>query len=346
MIQNFVGSRIMQGSHCFSTALLRITEYYAKMGFTEDMVFGLSGGLDFMYRKDGQAICLNGRANDIEKKYASCLGLSFTQWTAASFPDFIREVSAYLKNGDLLLLYLDASKLPYIRLGLDMQDVAMMSEHAGILCGMDKEREIFFVLDYMLSGVAEVPYPMMEQALYNGAPKQFSPNRPETLKNTYGVYTFPKECVPLTIAVYSSVEATCNHMLNPTNYYQGLFGMRLLAREYPAWKEYFPQEILCKELGTAYAYLEKIGTGGGNFRRMYARFLKEVSVITGNDEYLELSKEYFAVSRLWKLFALNLSRLSESFSDALYDAQKPVVKELYERESELIGKLNHCVQKG
>lgn len=32
MIQNFVGSRIMQGSHCFSTALLRITEYYAKMG--------------------------------------------------------------------------------------------------------------------------------------------------------------------------------------------------------------------------------------------------------------------------------------------------------------------------
>ena len=229
MILNYDRKRILQGSHCFSTALSRITNYYTNMNVTEDMVFGLASGLDFMYRRENDAICLNGRASDIEKKYASCMGISFKQVSSPSFNQFIIDVIEHLKNKEWILLYLDASELPYINLGLDMQDVGMMSEHAGILCGVDEEKEVFYVLDYMLAHDAEVSYEQLRKALYNDSPKQFSEERTECIKNTYGVFHFSTSSTPKNIAVYSAIESNCNHILHPTSKYQGLIGLKYLV---------------------------------------------------------------------------------------------------------------------
>lgn len=346
LIINTDKKRILQGSHCFSTALCRISNHYTDMNLTEDMVFGLASGLDFLYRRENDAICLNGRANDIEKKYASCMGISFKQISAPTFNQFIVEVIDYLKRGEWLLLYLDASKLPYIQLGLDMQDVGMMSEHAGILCGVDEDKEVFYVLDYMLAYEAEVPFELMRQALYNDSPKQFSQERSECLKNTYGYFSFSHSSTPRDIKIYSAIEANCSHMIYPTNKYQGLMGLKNLGREFPLWREMLPHDQLCKEMASAYAYLEKIGTGGGNFRRMYARFLREASTICRKPQFEDLSKEYFAVSRMWKMLALNLYRLSEEFDDNLFKQQKQIILDLHERESELIGILSESVVRG
>ncbi len=65
--------------------------------------------------------------------------------------------------------------------------------------------------------------------------------------------------------------------------FQGISGLKLLARHLPSWKEALRGDAVLAgtNLRMLYGFIEEYGTGGGLFRKLYADFLQDV---LGHDE--------------------------------------------------------------
>ncbi len=87
----------------------------------------------------------------------------------------------------------------------------------------------------------------------------------------------------------------------PLGEYEGLPGLRRLAAEIGEWPEATEDWQWCARFN--YQVIERRGTGGGNFRRMYARFLEEAGYAEA-----ELASE---ASDLWTELAGALREASE-----------------------------------
>jgi len=75
-------------------------------------------------------------------------------------------------------------------------------------------------------------------------------------------------------AVPAAVEQAAREMLEPTwGEFAGLPAVRRLADEAGSWPEQTEDWQWCARFG--YQVIERRGTGGGNFRLMYSRFLEE-----------------------------------------------------------------------
>ena len=78
-------------------------------------------------------------------------------------------------------------------------------------------------------------------------------------------------------------------MLNPPIKNIGIRGIRHTASEIGKWPDRFDETRLMMNLFNVYIFIEIGGTGGGCFRYMYARFLKEAAEITGDSRIEEAS---------------------------------------------------------
>jgi hypothetical protein len=101
-------------------------------------------------------------------------------------------------------------------------------------------------------------------------------------------------------AIPGAIERCASRMVEPPlGEYEGLPALRRFAAEVGDWPEATEDWRWCARFN--YQVIERRGTGGGNFRRMYAAFLRE----TGRDE-----------SRLAAAAAERWSALAESLRDA------------------------------
>ena len=133
--------------------------------------------------------------------------------------------------------------------------------------------------------------------------------KPFPPKNTFLEFDFNSYQPPGKPEIYSAIKQNMEAMLDPPISNLGIKGMRRTADEILKWKNIFSQAELRLNLFTLYIFIEIGGTGGGSFRYMYARFLKEAAKITGNDKLLEASK---GVDSSGKIF----TRIGLIFKDA------------------------------
>jgi len=76
-------------------------------------------------------------------------------------------------------------------------------------------------------------------------------------------------------AAAAAIERNAGQMLDPPlGEYEGLPALRRFAAEVGDWPEQIEDWQWCARFG--YQVIERRGTGGGNFRLMYSRFLDEV----------------------------------------------------------------------
>jgi hypothetical protein len=100
-----------------------------------------------------------------------------------------------------------------------------------------------------------------------------------------------------------AIERNARQMIDPPlGDYEGLPALRRFAREVGAWPADAPDWQWCARFG--YQVIERRGTGGGNFRLMYSRFLEEA----GYDESA-LAAE---AARRWTSLAAALLDASEA----------------------------------
>ena len=97
--------------------------------------------------------------------------------------------------------------------------------------------------------------------------------------------------------------------------FAGNFGLRALDKWIgeierggkEGWRVRFAAgKPLAAGLRQAYGWIETNGTGGGGFRRLYADFLREATVITGNARFADVAKRYDVLAEQWSALFVGL----------------------------------------
>jgi hypothetical protein len=139
-------------------------------------------------------------------------------------------------------------------------------------------------MDPAASGLKRGFYsPITLEQLMKARSSTFKPFPPG---NTYLEFDFSKYHQPEAGDIHSAIRQTVESQLNPPIKNMGVKGLRHTSKELLTWPELFNEYDLRMNLFSIYIFIEIGGTGGGSFRYMYARFLRESAKITGNDKLL------------------------------------------------------------
>ena len=295
------------GHHCESTAARNVFAH-AGIDLSEEMLFGLGEGLGFIYWfMKGKKVAMpfpfvgyrGGKVVELISRACERLGITWRAVETKSADKTYKNVKQLLASGHPVCVYVDMVYLPYMRLPED----AHFGGHSIALYGLDENAGTAYVSD-----VLDQPQTVSLEAL--GAARS-STHQPFPPKNRHLEFTFPKSPPVFEDLVSGAVEANATAMANPPISNFGLKGMLRFAAEIKKWPRMLSPQNLLSGLVNAFVYIEVGGTGGGAFRPMYARFLKEAHDLTGESRLLGASQLYERSAQA--LSSLGVTLLPERF---------------------------------
>ena len=117
-------------------------------------------------------------------------------------------------------------------------------------------------------------------------------------------------------------------MLDPPARNFGVKGVRQLADDILNWPRLLDSRLLRLTLLLAYVDMEEAGTGGGNFRRLYSRFLKEASELISDERLPKAWKKLESSANTWSEIARLLLKASqaENTEEAISRAHEKIIE--------------------
>ncbi|MDX6582671.1 MAG: hypothetical protein QOI10_1855 [Solirubrobacterales bacterium] len=284
------GYRHLPGNHCGSTALRNLLAFDG-IEISEEMALGLGAGVCFYYLKlDGQSPSrfTNGRVGRLEEQFLELTGspLHFETFDGPERSwDAARDA---VDAGRPALLITDLYYLDHYGKS------AHFPGHAVVLAGYDDE--VAYLSD---TGFEE----LQQTRLENLARARHGDHPVFPLAGQMLTVPDPAALADPRAAAPRAIERNARQMIEPAmGEFEGLPALRRFAAELAEW----PQELEDWQWSARFCYqvIERRGTGGGNFRLMYSRFLAEA----GRDE-AEIASE--AAAR-WTDLASALLEASEA----------------------------------
>jgi hypothetical protein len=298
-ITPFENCPALDGYHCQSNSLAKIFHHHRHQ-LSEDMILGLGCGMGFIYWKmkieQGMLIFVGGRGNT--KEFFTDLGrrtgVGIDTVSTTSQKKAETTLLEMLDRHKPVMLFGDMGFLPWF----DFSEDYHFGGHTFTLCGYDGNNTVLASdIDPKVSGLKKgFYYPITLEQLRKARGSTFKPFPP---KNTYLQFDFSNFHSPSVESIYSSIEQTASAMLNPPIKNIGVKGISHAAQEILTWPELFDDHELRMNLFNLYIFIEIGGTGGGCFRYMYSRFLKEASEIAGNGELLKSSRSIHNAGKLF-----------------------------------------------
>ena len=283
------GYRHHPGNHCGSTALRNLLAF-SGTEISEEMAFGLGAGISFYYVPlDGQSPSrfTNGRVGRLEQQFLELTGAPLL-FEIFDDPDAAWDAArATVDSGRPALLLTDLYYLDHYGTS------AHFPGHAVVLAGYDDE--VAYLSD---TGFAE----LQSTRLANLARARHGKHPLFPLDGH--MFTLPEDADAARVAeaADAAIARAASQMVDPPmGQWEGLPALRRFAAEVGHW----PEQIEDWQWSARFCYqvIERRGTGGGNFRLMYSRFLAEC----GRDES-QLAAETGA---RWTELAGALQRASE-----------------------------------
>ena len=285
-IQPFENCLPLDGYHCQTNSLAKIYHYYNNP-LSEEMLFGLGAGLGFIYWKmkmeAGYYVFIGGRGNnkDFFSDIGKRTGVEINSVSTASAKKAETALMQKLVNKEPFMVFGDMAYLPWF----DFPDDYHFGGHTFVICGYDGESTVLASdIDPNSIGLKKgFFHPINLEQLKTA---RGSKHKPFPAKNTYLEFDFSKYHSPGTPDIYDSIKQTADSMLNPPIKNLGVKGIRHTSKELLKWPDLFDEQELLMNLFNLYIFIEVGGTGGGSFRYMYSRFLKESARLTENDKLL------------------------------------------------------------
>ena len=249
------------GNHCGSTALRNLLAYDG-VELSEEMALGLGAGVCFYYlHLDGQSPSrfTNGRVGRLEEQFVELTGASLTidifdgpesSWEAAR---------SAVDAGRPALLLTDLYYLDHYGKS------AHFPGHAVVLAGYDDE--VAYLSDTGFEELQTTRLEHLARARHGNHPVFPLDGQMLTAPDP-GALADPRA------AAGAAIERNAQQMIEPAiGEFEGLPALRRFADELPRW----PGELEDWQWSARFCYqvIERRGTGGGNFRLMYSRFLAE-----------------------------------------------------------------------
>lgn len=257
------GYRHVPGNHCGSTALRNLLAFHGTE-ISEEMAFGLGAGACFFYIVvDGTSPSrfTNGRAARLEENFLELTGAPLRLRTDDDPDASWRMAKEDVDAGHPALLLTDLYYLDHYGRS------AHFPGHAVVLAGYDEE--LAWLSDTAFEDLQTTSLESLAEARHSKQPifelegHVIDLPDPADLDREELLAHAPK-----------AIARAAKEMLEPTmGEFQGVPALRRLADEIGSWPEATEDWQWCARF--LYQVIERRGTGGGNFRRMYSRFLEE-----------------------------------------------------------------------
>lgn len=288
------------GRHCASTALRDVARFRG-FDWDEALCFGLGRGLGAFYLESSSfspSKWLMVRASGLEPNFFESLGIPF-EWKQAQDAETAWEMTKEDINAGLpLLLHTDIYYMDYYN------SKTHFNRHTVLMWGYDEEAGEAYLSDTERQGLMSISLESLSRARSSEYP-------PGPVKFDYYPVAKPEPAVGIEEAALEALKRGAFDMTGPGEGYpvrMGLPALEELARNLPHWRNAEDWQWSAR---FAYQVIEKRGTGGGAFRKMFAEFVRQVEDMHPRIKPLGLSRKMDEISIAWSELAAILKEISE-----------------------------------
>lgn len=304
----FPGFRSLVTHHCVTGSMLHIFDFHG-CTVSEEMLLGLGSGVGFIYwHQKGTDPFMGGRANferageeGLEKTASRRLGVKQSSFYTTSVLKAEKALLELLQVAQPVMLQVDMGYLPYFDFGGQEYHFGY---HVIVVGGYDAETKQVLIADRDRD-----LHPVSWDDLRNARASTFKPFPP---RNRLYRYDFSGFHSPEPADVMLSFREAAAPMLEPpiTNF--GIQGIRKAAKRILKWPETMSARDLRRACFNCFIFIDATGgTGGGLFRYMYGRYLKEAAAITGRKELAAVGDEFRHIGDRWQEVAGIFKRAAE-----------------------------------
>jgi hypothetical protein len=276
---------------------------YNDHSLSEDMLLGIGGGVGFIYwHTKGTAPLIGGRGKGRPKQgFERCVGgrtgVLIEDFMTSSAKKAEATLIEILEKGQPVMLQCDMGFLPYFNFGGHEYH---FGAHFIVVCGYDAEAGLFLVADR-----DEELHPVPMDVLAQARGSTFKPFPP---KNRWFTFDFTNKRQPTPEEVREAIREMAEEMVNPPISNMGVSGIRKAAKRSLKWPEDLDGELLRFTMFNTYIFIDaEGGTGGGIFRYMFSRFLREAAEMMEEpqlngcaDQMKEIGDRWQVVAELFK----------------------------------------------
>jgi len=225
------------GKHCETTAVKHVLDYYG-LDYSEDFLFGISGGIGFIYwYAKNMNVPFIGTKNKTRKgtiqEVCEKLNLNCQVKETASIMRAQRYLEKAVAVGKPLIVNVDLALLQYS----GVPQNAHFGGHAVAVFGVDQEKSLVYILDRGRKLVSE---PMESfQLARNSSYQPFSPKNRSFLIEPDRQNKLTKEELINHDMIIDSIRECVSEMMYPEIRNKGITGFDIWARKMKKWTEDF-----------------------------------------------------------------------------------------------------------
>lgn len=321
------------GANCGTNAT-RVALRYLGYDFTEEMVFGLGSGLGFIYQyfTEEDSYFVSGKNESLENNVCSLLG---GQCISGFWDDnnvAWDNLKKFIDNDIPVIVDTSIKELPYFKEYMESLFNIGFGLHNVLVAGYDEKEKTVLLLDHRWTKPQVVSMKDFEKA-------RSTKNTTIEPRNGYKVL-LPAQpgWSRLDKDIETAIQLNINRIRYPYAFKMGLKGMKMFQKD--VIKFYSNIEENRKHIVVFGSLLEKLGTGGGNYRRMYGNFLKEAGKEMRNEKLIKIGTEYMRVANVWK----KLSNMFLSAKESDLTEIESMLDELVIKENVLIEQLEESIK--
>jgi hypothetical protein len=323
-----------------------LIEHYCDVVITESTAFGLGSGVDLLFlesEENDPAVIAFGRSLTMEADLALALGIDYRETPELDDQLAWNMVRREVIAGRPTMLSGDVYYMKYLEAKVHFPS------HRFVLVGFDDERSKAYIADRREPDPQECSYE--ELALARNPPASIS------TYNLWGKFYGAEVQRSMREAVVFALEKSARRMLGYDESQVGLIravsggrlvrattglaGLARYAEVLPAWSE---REDVAAIASYAAGCIEKFGTGGGNFRKLFADFLREAIEVVPEVVGSRLPELADQSADMWSLVSESLFNLDEEAPEKALESCAGLLDNILEVETDLFESLNLAVR--
>jgi hypothetical protein len=303
------------GRHCETGSLKNVLAHYriaaphTRRTFSEEMLFGIGGGIGMMYwlfEFGGTPVFFVGTRHSDAKalmieEVCKRLGIAVSRCETTSAKRGAADLEAVLSAGRPAPVCVDMPYLPYLM----MPEDAHFGGHFIVVYGIDDKTGEALIAD-RAHGAMRAPL----EALAAARGSKFKPFPPRHKLFEIEPPQDPIESKTLERAVLRGISDCCHQLLHGPIQNIGLDALLKWAtllthpKNPKGWRKVFAKPMdLYGALISTFIFIEIGGTGGSGFRSMYAVFLDEAAGVLHEPRLTAVAERYRHCARLWSAVA-------------------------------------------
>ncbi len=281
----------LPGNHCVTCSLHKVFLHYG-FNISEEMLLGLGSGLGLIYWAMKNMIPFiggrgNGKFYEFEKTICDRLGVGVKLYKTSREKKAYSDLKEVLESGQPAYVSVD---MPYLQY-LCLPEEAHFGGHVVDVYGIDEANNTVYISDRLKNPSSATVRELVAARGSNHPP--FAAN------NKMLRFEFPKGLRDIREVLPEAIRQNMSEVLNPPIKNLGIKAYELIPQRLKEWPKLYNESDLLMAMFNTYIYIEKGGTGGGLFRRMYSQFLMEAGEILNLTDLESISLQVLESAEKW-----------------------------------------------